>query len=165
MTPYTAAAGSLKIRTGSVTGRQAPGRSGQQAVGPGTRTCGRSAPPANLSANSHTCRRRSVRAAANAQDLAKINLPMDSQTLYTGQACKTTMCGERACMPCVKSWPPVRGGYSYTGRYRPPGPCGSSVPRLTQRGHAARRWQEARRLASGAGKVVGSGEGARADSN
>jgi hypothetical protein len=32
-------------------------------------------------------------ASANAQDAGKLNLPVDSQTLYTGQACKTIING------------------------------------------------------------------------
>ena len=56
-------------------------------------TCRRSAPSANTYSNTYPCRQGRVSAAANAQDTARINLPVDSQTIYTGQACKTIIHG------------------------------------------------------------------------
>jgi len=61
----------------------------QQTVRPRGRTSGRSMLSADPSANPYSCRQRNPLSAADAQDTAKINLPVHSQTIYTGQACKT----------------------------------------------------------------------------
>ncbi len=55
--------------------------------------CRPSMSPANLLANTYTCRQWSALASVNTLDTGKINLPVDSQTLYTGQACKTVVNG------------------------------------------------------------------------
>jgi hypothetical protein len=52
-----------------------------QTVYPGSRTCHPSMSPANLPANTYSCRQRSAVAAVNAQDVAVINLRVDSQTV------------------------------------------------------------------------------------
>jgi len=66
---------------------RAPGngpRSGQT-VRPGSRTGRHSAPPANMYSISHTCRHRKSPGRGNAQDVAELNLPVDSQTQISGR--------------------------------------------------------------------------------
>ena len=52
-----------------------------QTVYPGSRTCHPSMSPANLLANTYSCRQWSAVVAVNAQDVAGINLPVNSQTV------------------------------------------------------------------------------------
>lgn len=69
-------------------GRNGDGQQNWQTVYPGSRTCRPSTPPANLLANTYTCRQRSAVAAVNAQDVAVINLPVNSQTYIRAQLVK-----------------------------------------------------------------------------
>ena len=67
------------------------GRDGQrnwQTVYPGSRTSDPSTSPANLPANTGSCRQRSPLSAADTQDVAGINLPVDSQTGISAQLLK-----------------------------------------------------------------------------
>jgi hypothetical protein len=114
---------------------------------------------ANLSANTGTCRQRSALGVANAQDVTGINLPVDSQTLYTGQACKQSLMAGRRYVTYVNSRPPVRGIVSVQYQVLSPWPVPAgprpSGPREGVRPGEGRR---ARRLAgarAGAGKAAG----------
>jgi hypothetical protein len=53
----------------------------RQTVYRDSRTSRPSMSSANLLANTYTCRQRSALAAANAQDTAELNLPVNSQTV------------------------------------------------------------------------------------
>lgn len=52
------------------------------------------------------------------QDTAKINLPAHSQTLYTGQACKTIIHGAAEMRDMLNSSFPARAPYPYVDLYR-----------------------------------------------
>ena len=58
-----------------------------------SRTCRPSMSPANLLANTGTCRQRSPLSAADVQDTARINLPVDSQTHISVKLYKTIVHG------------------------------------------------------------------------
>ena len=79
----------LRTASGRAPGAAGDGQRKWQTVYGDLPTSRPSMSSANLPANTSTCRQRSALSAANAQDVAGINLPVDSQTLYTGQACKT----------------------------------------------------------------------------
>jgi hypothetical protein len=57
------------------------GQRNWQTVYPGSRTCHPSTSPANLLANTYSCRQWSAVVAVNAQDAAGLNLPVNSQTV------------------------------------------------------------------------------------
>ena len=91
------------------------GRDGQQkwqTVYPGSRTCRRSAPPANTGTNTGTCRQRPPLSAADVQDTARINLPVHSQTDISVKLIKQSFVAGRRCVTYVNSCPPVRGPVS-----------------------------------------------------
>jgi Protein of unknown function (DUF2637) len=78
-------------RGGPPAGFPRGGRDGQrnwQTVYLGSPTCDPSMSPANLPANTYSCRQRSAVVAVNAQDVAVINLPVDSQTCISAKLLK-----------------------------------------------------------------------------
>lgn len=89
----------------------------------------------------------------NAQDRAELNPPVDSQTVYTGQACKTLVCDGPEMRAYANPWPLVRGTVSVQ--------CQVLAPLVRARWPAPARPSEgvrpgeggrARSLAGGAGR-------------
>jgi hypothetical protein len=119
-----------------------PARDGQrkwQTVYPGSRTCAPSTSPANLLANTYSCRHRSPISVADVLDTAEINLPVDSQTCISAKLLKQSWMAGRTCVTYVNSPSVVRGNVSVQYPVlRPPGPCPPARACPAPQGRAAR---------------------------
>jgi hypothetical protein len=133
-----------------------PARDGQrkwQTVYPGSRTCDPSMSPANLLANTYSCRHRSPISVADVLDTAVINLPVDSQTCISAKLLKQSLMAGRTCVTYVNSLSVVRGNVSV--QYQVPAP--RSVPACPRLPGTARAYGQLRAGARGGRRAARAG--------
>ena len=125
--------------------------------------------PANLLANTYSCRQRSPLSVADVQDTAGINLPVDSQTHISVKLIKQSWMAGRTCVTYVNSLSLVRGNVSVQYQVPPPGPARLPAPARPREGVRPGEGRRARRPAGGEGRRGKGGrrrrKGARADGN
>ena len=124
-----------------------------QTVYPGSRTCAPSMPPANLLANTYSCRHRSPISVADVLDTAVINLPVDSQTCISAKLLTQSWMAGRTCVTYVNSLSVVRGNVSV----QHPVPAPRSVPACPRLPGPARACGQVRARARGGRRAARAG--------